>query len=202
MERLRKALEPITIDQYGACGNLSCPGPDPNEDVCHGPELCYQHLGKDYKFYFSFENSICPDYVTEKFFNALKYGMVPVVLGPGREFYERLAPPHSFIHVNDFDNVGDLADYLVFLDEHPRIYGKYLEWRTRFEVDKELYFRSAWCQLCQKLYEAQDSERQSYDSITDWWYGIQGSRKMKAWKVRERVCTTLNFSLDGSYSVI
>ena len=34
-----------------------------------------------YKFYFAFENSLCDDYITEKFFNMLKHNIVPVVLG-------------------------------------------------------------------------------------------------------------------------
>ncbi|RXG61965.1 Alpha-(1,3)-fucosyltransferase C, partial [Armadillidium vulgare] len=49
------------VDIYGRCGPLNC---SHSED-------CYETFEKEYKFYFSFENSICHDYITEKLFNVL-----------------------------------------------------------------------------------------------------------------------------------
>jgi alpha-1,3-fucosyltransferase len=42
---------------------------------------CWQLADREYYFYLSFENSICTDYVTEKFFNAMDRKIVPVVIG-------------------------------------------------------------------------------------------------------------------------
>ena len=58
-------------------------------------------LEHDYKFYFSFENSICPDYVTEKFYNPLLFSTVPVVYG-GADYEVVGAPPNSYIDVRNF----------------------------------------------------------------------------------------------------
>ena len=54
----------------------------------------------EYKFYLAFENALCPDYVTEKFFRTLKLPVVPVVMGGDN--YKNLVPPGSFIDVNNF----------------------------------------------------------------------------------------------------
>ena len=50
----------INVDIYGACGKFKCPR--------HSADTCFQMLNKDYKFYLSFENSNCRDYISEKFF--------------------------------------------------------------------------------------------------------------------------------------
>ena len=34
-------------------------------------------LNNTYKFYLALENSVCQDYVTEKFFNILQYNVIP-----------------------------------------------------------------------------------------------------------------------------
>ena len=56
---------------------------------------------RDYKFYLAFENSLCRDYVTEKFYNPLLYSTVPVVYS-GADYETIKAPRHSFIDVRNF----------------------------------------------------------------------------------------------------
>ncbi len=66
----------VDVDVFGACGAKSCPRSDGDE--------CWKMVERDYLFYLAFENSICNDYVTEKFFDALKRDVVPVVLGTSK----------------------------------------------------------------------------------------------------------------------
>ncbi len=42
---------------------------------------CEVSLLSEYKFYLAFENSFCEDYVSEKFWNALRRSVVPIVMG-------------------------------------------------------------------------------------------------------------------------
>nr|XP_053611643.1 alpha-(1,3)-fucosyltransferase C-like isoform X4 [Plodia interpunctella] len=77
-EKYVKVLKPelaslnLILDVYGDCGNLSCPV---------GDNKCNELVKADYYFYFSFENSITRDYVTEKLLTALLNYAVPVVYG-------------------------------------------------------------------------------------------------------------------------
>ena len=53
-------------------------------------------LETNYRFYLSFENSLCKDYVTEKFFKPMKYDVIPIVFN-GADF-KSYPPPHSAIN--------------------------------------------------------------------------------------------------------
>ncbi|XP_023348411.1 alpha-(1,3)-fucosyltransferase C [Eurytemora carolleeae] len=98
----------IPIDQYGKC----TAGGD-----CDN--TCYMNLGTKYKFYLSFENSLCKDYVTEKLWRILEQDMIPVVLGSAN--YTDVAPPHSFINVQDFKSPEELAKYLLKLEKNQKV---------------------------------------------------------------------------------
>ena len=87
----------------------------------------YRKLLQPYFFYLSFENSRCRDYISEKFYNVLaSKAAIPVVFGgSSRRDYDLVAPPHSFIHVEDFDDVQSLADYLHYLASNSTAYAQY-----------------------------------------------------------------------------
>ena len=99
----------IDVDVFGECSGVECPR--------KMKESCFASLGPHYWFYLAFENSNCPDYITEKLWRILDTNIVPVVMGGGN--YTRDAPEKSVINVNDFPSVKALADYLIYLTEHP-----------------------------------------------------------------------------------
>lgn len=94
----------IPVDVYGHCGQLECSRDD--------EEKCYKMVETEYKFYLSFENSICKEYITEKLFNIFNYSVIPVVLGPSGD-YANLLPDHSIIDALNFSSTAQLAEYLV-----------------------------------------------------------------------------------------
>ena len=51
---------------------------------------CFTNISSQYWFYLAFENSICNDYITEKFWRSLDLEVVPIVMGGGN--YTRDAP--------------------------------------------------------------------------------------------------------------
>ncbi len=83
MKYINEISSHISIDVFGNCGK-PCP-----KTYSNGTESsdCKQIIGNDYKFYFSFENSICEDYITEKFHYILNYNIIPVVRGGGNYQY-------------------------------------------------------------------------------------------------------------------
>ncbi|XP_076308597.1 glycoprotein 3-alpha-L-fucosyltransferase A-like [Tachypleus tridentatus] len=109
-EYVLKLRQYISVDIVGPCNfsNSQCL-PKRSTD-------CYNWLEEHYKFYLAFENKICKDYISEKFFAPLSRYVVPVVLGGGD--YSSMAPSGSYIDVRDFKSPKDLADFLDVLDRY------------------------------------------------------------------------------------
>ena len=125
------------MDIFGACSDRNCTPPKGVD--------CRAYLGKRYKFYLAFENSLCLDYVTEKFFYPYHHNMVPVAFGWAN--YSLQGPPGSYINALDFNSVKDLADYLLFLDRNDDEYIKYFAWRGSYSV-KLFYVHHMTCIVC------------------------------------------------------
>lgn len=123
----------------------------------------------NYKFYFSFENSNCREYITEKFWGALLRRQVPVVFGGASAAdYKNIAPPHSFIHVNDFKDTKHLVDYLYYLARNETAYNEYLDWTTEMDIYTDLWVRrNWWCDLCEALHD-ESRLAQVYTDIRGW----------------------------------
>lgn len=100
-------------------------------------------------FYLAFENSVSKDYITEKLWrNAYQGGAVPVVLGPPLGDYKAVAPPNSFIHVDEFASVRDLGKYLQQLAGDKKRYDEYFTWKHQWKVKLYTDWRERLCQIC------------------------------------------------------
>lgn len=128
---LLELMERIPVHSFGKVGH--------NRDLAEdtGRESKVATIA-DYRFTVAFENSIATDYVTEKFFQPLVAGPVPIYRGAPN--VAQFAPaPHSYIDANQFSGPAALAEFLTamtdddYLGYHAwRAEGPTSEWRQRF----------------------------------------------------------------------
>ena len=155
----------IPVDIYGDCGNLTCS----SRSKYHDPG-CYGMLNSTYLFYLSFENSLCPDYVTEKLFKILEMDLVPVVRGGIGQEYSRITRGNRwYIDSNEFKSPKALAQYLLYLKEHPEEYVEYFNNKNKFKVTTRYGTNTTqWCKLCAKLNDCTEPEK-IITNINMWW---------------------------------
>ena len=62
--------------------------------------------------------------------------------GAPRSDYEKVAPPNSFIHVQDYDTLKDLADHVKRVANNDTLYNTYFEWKKRGSFRSDYTFRA------------------------------------------------------------
>lgn len=150
----------ISIDIFGRCGTaLPC-------EISKSTK-CLRNIVSEYKFYLSFENSNCRDYITEKLFtNALKNDILPVVMGAHPDDYVYAAPPKSYIHVEDFHSPEHLAKYLIIVSNNESLYNEYFQWQgTGFFYNS---LKDIFCRLCGMLFYNDYKRSPEWRTDADW----------------------------------
>ena len=122
-------------------------------------------LDRDYKFYLSFENGACDEYVTEKVWRILEIHVVPVVLG-GANYSKRL-PPHSYIDIREFESPALLAAFLWKLDANDDLYNEYFAWKPHYNV----YGWEYRCRLCKYMNQRDVKDVNIIDRVDEFWNG-------------------------------
>jgi alpha-1,3-fucosyltransferase len=176
-----KLKEYIDIDILGGCGDIPC---DSSFAQHAYKDNCTAAVEEEYKFYLSFENSYCRDYVTEKLYRRLKGNALPVVLGAGN--YTTLLPEHSYLNALDFEPQA-LAERLMELDNNNSMYLSYFWWKQKYEVHNGTAtdHASSMCRLCEMLHD-QTLPATSYSSMSAW-----HGEKAQCWRFLPRVVQSL-----------
>ena len=144
VELMKKLGQFIDVDVFGGCTKvIPC-------KKKRGSYLgCIQDLHSDYHFYLAWENSLCQDYITEKFWKVLKGDgyYIPVALGGlSTEEYNAVAPPNSFLHFYNFSSIEQLGKYMKTLIQDHSAFNRYHDWRSLYDIDLG---PSSSCKFCE-----------------------------------------------------
>ena len=157
----------LLVEGYGRCVDYY------PMHLCVARSQCERDYMSEFKFYLSFESTTCRDYVTEKFYKSFHHGLIPIVYGPEKNDYSRVAPINSFIHIDDFNkDMNKLANYLEKIHSNLTLFSMYHQWRKNYEVivDGRAVDRIRLCELCQRLSKIRNGESIYYEDIETFYH--------------------------------
>jgi len=162
-EYVRELMNHIQVDSYGGCLRNYNEENRLLESGVHPENLDRKQrkneILKRYKFYLAFENAQVLDYTSEKVFEGLIAGALPVYRGSSS--VEMLLPHKSSIINANSMNPLELAQYLQEVASNDQLYNSYFEWKNLpishnftkvFEHAAHSY--TSMCHICQKLSES------------------------------------------------
>ena len=131
-EYIKRLMELLPVHSYGKCHNNRQEPVMPEDPKW--PPIAQKRARKvkilsNYKFYFAFENMPIQDYVSEKIFEALFAGTIPVYRG-AKSIWKFMPSNDSFIDANDM-SPDELVSLLTKLSNDETEYNKYFEFKKR-----------------------------------------------------------------------
>ncbi|KAK3082740.1 hypothetical protein FSP39_003904 [Pinctada imbricata] len=168
----------IEVDEYGGCTGRKLPKCPKNranaikeawglKSTSDSPGACFNILDEKYKFYLSFENSLCRDYLTEKsLHHVVRHNVIPVMRsGANHSIFN---PPNSYIDANEFTSAKDLTLYLKLLESQPKEMLKYFEWKKFYTSDYPIKnWQQSICEICKRLHQPKKYTR-LYEDLHEW----------------------------------
>ncbi|KII68369.1 Alpha-(1,3)-fucosyltransferase 6 [Thelohanellus kitauei] len=115
-----------------------------------------ERMCNNYKFYISFENSICEDYITEKYSAPIDCGSIPIVMTPKINLKHLI--PGSYINVFDFASPKRLGEHLANVSKSFKLYLEYFKWKQYYRVESTSIENDV-CKMVEAIDESQTSTR-------------------------------------------
>ena len=154
---VKEMMQHAHIDQYGTCfHNQHTDTPRSSKDWRRGKI----DLFRNYAFALSFENKITTEYVTEKIFDSILAGAIPVYSGTSDVY--KYVPAEAFIDVRHFDGPGGLVQRLREVEQNETLYASFFKWninQINQTIAKYGCERSFLCQLCDRVHRNASRKR-------------------------------------------
>jgi hypothetical protein len=157
----------VTVHHMGQCDHNHDWSPPGGESK--GRFVDKIDMLRTYKFTLAFENTNFNDYVTEKYFQPLVAGSVPVYMGAANS--EIYAPaPHSVIRTDDFPSPEALARYMIYLASNEEAYNALLSWKftgvskgfqNAMAATTDLHSQCRLCRLVRETLEVEVGDKQA-----------------------------------------
>ena len=169
-EYVKEMSKYIPVDIYGKCGTYSCSKPR---------VWCKRKFSENYKFYLSFENSLCNDYLTEKIFTIYMDDVdyIPVVKG-APNIKEHL-PNNTYISAANFKSPKELAKFLTIVGKNESHYISLLKEKDKYYPYKNPIEETGMCNICRHLNEGYQINRTL--NIDKWLWEGQCEKPVDIW---------------------
>ena len=150
----------ISVDILGACGEKW----DCGRRLVH--DQCFDIYNSTYRYSIAFENTLCQDYITEKFFDNYKYDILQVRRGGNPSRKPINISQEAYINANDFKNAHELGKFLKSLSSDHEKYASMLRKKDEYTVVSYMeLFRDAGCEICKRLHSV-DKYRSLYTDVS------------------------------------
>ena len=149
---LGELMNHIRIDSFGGCyHNMD----RSNDHHIKNWVASQKEVLSKYRLAIAYENTITPEYISEKAFLGLSVGAIPVYKGPP-EIYLHIPDRHNIINIDDYASPAEMAKYLQRVLDEDELY---LHHATINMTKVEEYLQTVCsdvpvaCQMCEKVYQ-------------------------------------------------
>lgn len=176
---MMQLMKYIDVDNYGTCGNNIRQLPEHIVKIQRSANRSLKHiitynweagklaLSREYLFTIAIENSLTYDYISEKLWQPLIVGSIPIYLGVPNVYDWLPCQTDCIIDLRKFETPKDSAMFIKTVAKNKTLYESYHQWRNepvskKFQNILNYYARvsnySLDCALCEMSHRVGQGE--------------------------------------------